>query len=371
MRPLLRRLLYGLRTEGAGPSREAAAIGVGVFVGCSPFYGFHLLICWGLGTLLGLNRLKLYLAANVSNPIVAPFLLLGELQTGAWLRSGTVYPFAIQTLRTADPWVFGGDLLAGSLVVGGLLAALAAAVTYALVRDRSKDVLFAALVKRASDRYVSASIVGWEFAHGKLNSDPVYETVLGGELLPSGGTLVDIGCGQGLMLSLLAEAADAVRLNTWPATRTAPPVFDRLVGVELRRRQARLAEAALGTSAEILHADAGALPLTQYSAVLLFDVLHMMSAPRQEELLRRLSNALTPGGVMLVREADAAAGWRFTMVRMINFLQAIRVGSWKREVHYRRRHEWLACFERCGLAAEVCELRGGGTLGNVLFRVTR
>ena len=70
----LRRTFYDLRTEGQGRVREACAIGVGLFIGCSPFYGFHLLLCWIVGRLLGLNRLKVYLAANVSNPIVAPLL---------------------------------------------------------------------------------------------------------------------------------------------------------------------------------------------------------------------------------------------------------------------------------------------------------
>ena len=72
----LRRVVWELRTEGAGPAREAAAIGLGVFIGCSPLYGFHLLLCLAVGWCLGLNRLKMYLAANISNPFVAPFLLL-------------------------------------------------------------------------------------------------------------------------------------------------------------------------------------------------------------------------------------------------------------------------------------------------------
>jgi len=361
--------MYGLRTEGAGPSREAAAIGVGVFVGCSPFYGFHLLICWVLGTLLGLNRLKLYLAANVSNPIIAPFLVISEVQVGAWLRSGNVYAVAMPAVSKADLWLVGGDLLAGSLVIGALLASIATAVTYGFVRDRSKDAVFATLIKRASDRYVGTSIVGWEFARGKLNGDPVYETVLTGGLLPSGGTLVDIGCGQGLMLSLLSEAAEMVHTSTWPPGRPAPPVFDHLVGVEVRPRVARLAQAALGTTGEILQADAGTLPLQGYTAVLLFDVLHMMSSDRQEELLKKIAKGLRLGAVILVREADASAGWRFAAVRAINLVQAVRFGHWKREFAYRNRNEWLACFERCGLKAEVCGLHGGGILGNLLFRV--
>ena len=40
----LRRQVYDLRTEGGGAARETAAIACGVFIGCLPFYGFHLLL---------------------------------------------------------------------------------------------------------------------------------------------------------------------------------------------------------------------------------------------------------------------------------------------------------------------------------------
>ena len=62
----LRRIFYDLRTEASSPGRDAAALGVGVLIGCSPFYGFHLLLVRFLGWLLHLNRLKMYLAANIS-----------------------------------------------------------------------------------------------------------------------------------------------------------------------------------------------------------------------------------------------------------------------------------------------------------------
>ena len=87
---MLRRLFHHLRTEGAGAGRETAAVALGVFIGCLPIYGLHLLICWIAGLLLGLNRLKMYLAANVSNPLVAPWLIFAEVQAGAWLRRGGV-----------------------------------------------------------------------------------------------------------------------------------------------------------------------------------------------------------------------------------------------------------------------------------------
>ena len=251
----MRRTFYELRTEGQGPVREACAIGVGLFIGCSPFYGFHLPISWVCGRLLGLNRLKVYLAANISNPFVAPVLLLAEIQTGAWLRTGSFMPLTLQTVRSVSPWQFGADLLIGSAVIGCALGGLGGLATYLTLRSGHKDQFFDRLARDASDRYMRTSITAWEFARGKLRGDPLYRDVLLGGWLPSGGTLLDIGCGQGLMLALLAEATRVVcDGSVLPGIRL--PRFDRMIGIELRPHRARLARIALGADAEIIERDA-------------------------------------------------------------------------------------------------------------------
>src|SRR2546423_2476288 len=110
----LRRAFIGLRTEGAGAARETAAVALGVFIGCLPVYGFHLLLCWAAGVLLGLNRLKMYLAANISNPLVAPWLIFAEVQTGAWLRRGSFHQLSRQSIASSGLTRFGIDALVGS-----------------------------------------------------------------------------------------------------------------------------------------------------------------------------------------------------------------------------------------------------------------
>ena len=365
-----RRRFYGLRTEGAGSGREAAAIGMGVFLGCLPFYGFHLLMCWAFGAVFRLNRLKMYLAANISNPFVAPWLIFAELQAGAWLRHGSFQALSPQAIGTAGVGVVGLDLLAGSLVVGSVLAVLAGGATYATLRASAGDADFVELVRRASDRYVGASITAWEFARGKLRVDPLYRATLFGRLLPSGGTLIDVGCGQGLTLALLAEARRAVDEGAWPSSSPAPPRFDRMIGVEIRARVAELARDALKGDAEIVHADARRLPPGQARAVLVFDVLHLMEAAEQDAMLAGLAQTMDGEGVILVRDADASAGWRFRTVRIGNRLKALAVGAWHQPFFFRTRAEWLACFARHGFEAEERSMGEGTPFANVLFRLT-
>ena len=118
------------RAPDARRRRSASAC----FIGCLPFYGFHLLLCWIVGTLFRLNRLKVYLAANISNPFVAPWLLFAELQAGAWFRHGAFQPISVSAIRTAGFGALGLDLLVGSLLVGGVLAVIAGGATYGTLR---------------------------------------------------------------------------------------------------------------------------------------------------------------------------------------------------------------------------------------------
>jgi uncharacterized protein (DUF2062 family) len=367
----LRRAFSDLRTEGSGAARETAAIALGVFIGCLPFYGFHLLLCWIAGLLLGLNRLKMYLAANISNPFVAPWLVFAEVQAGAWLRRGSFHPLERDVIMSTGLAVFGVDALVGSLLVGAVLAVIAAAGTYALVRGSGSDRPFADLVRRASDRYVRSSVTAWEFARGKLRMDPVYRAALSPQLVASAGTLVDVGCGQGLTLALLAEARRSYDEGRWPAQWPPPPRFDRMVGVESRRRVAEIAREALGRDAEIVAGDVRSQAIEPARAVFLFDVLHLMRFEDQDALLASLAQRIDRDGVVLVREADAAAGWRYTAVRIGNRLKALFVGTWRQHAFCpRTQAEWRACFARHGFDTEVRPMDEGTPFANVLFRLT-
>ena len=370
MQATVRRLFYGLRTEGAGAGREATAVGIGVFIGCLPLYGLHLPLCWITGWLFGLNRLKVYLAAHISNPLIAPTLFFSELQVGAWLRRGTFHALTLQTAKTTDLAVFGLDILTGSLMLGATLGAALALGTYLSMRGTAGDAMFLNLVRDASDRYITASIAAWEFARGKLRGDPVYRATVCDALLPSGGTLVDIGCGGGLSLAVFAEARRRYREGRWPAAWNPPPQFDRMIGIEMRARPAAVARDVLGSDATIVHGDARTTDVGSCRAVLLFDVLHMLQASEQETLLASVSAALEPGGVVLIREADASRGWRFTVVRLGNRLKQLAFGHWRQQFHFRTSDEWLACFASHGLVGHVRPMGAGTPFANVLFRVT-
>jgi uncharacterized protein (DUF2062 family)/SAM-dependent methyltransferase len=369
----LQRAIYQLRTEGSGSrAREAWTIGLGLFIGCSPLIGFHLGIALLVGWLFGLNRVKLYLAANLMNPVILPGIFFAEVQAGAFLRQGHFYPITLDTFYTLEFWHFGLDLLIGSVIVGAAIGAFGGLMTFMAVGRSQRDPAFTGLVKESSDRYLASGVTAWEFARGKLRSDPAYRQVVTGGLLPSRGQLLDVGCGQGLLLALIAAARRAGRAGTWPADWPAAPTELELTGVELRPRIARIAADALGADAAIHQADARSLQPATADIITMFDLLHLMTAGEQEQLLTTLATALTPGGALLIREADAAGGWRFHAVRFGNRLTAIVTRRWRTRFHFRTAAEWHAMLERLGLQVQEVRPAGAGTpFANVLLVARR
>ncbi len=357
--------LYRLRTEGGSAVQQAAAIGLGLFIGCLPSFGLHFWLCIGAGWLLGLNRLKMYLAANISNPFFAPVLIFAEVQSGRWLRTGTVYSMSPSAFGALDPLTFVGDLALGSVVLGGALGVLAALATFIVVRRAGLDARDEAVVREAAGRFLAAGIPAWEVANGKLRRDPVYREVLRRIPLPAAGRVLDLGCGRGLMLAMLAAA----RHGGPDGVRTV----DRLIlhGIECRPRMVRLARRALGADAIVEEGDLTSCPLPAANLVFLFDVLHLLPPRCQEELVDRLRAGIPPGGQLLVREGDAGGRWGFVALQAGNRLVAILQGRWRRRFHFRSGGEWVRILGAHGFEAQVVPMGQGTPYANILIQATR
>jgi len=79
------------------------------------------------------------------------------------------------------------------------------------------------LFEAATRPYIGAGQYAWHFARGKLRHDPVFFSLLRRGLLPERGNLLDLGCGQGVLLSLIRAAQEQYRAGLWPRDWPAPP----------------------------------------------------------------------------------------------------------------------------------------------------
>lgn len=136
----LRELGRHLVKEHRQPERMGAAVALGLLVGATPFYGLHLAICIALASLFRLNRITVYLAANISNPLFAPFLVAADIAVGEWVRFGTwrsidqqagaafIDQLALWSWRIPDLFL---SAVVGSLFVGLALAVPGGLITWA------------------------------------------------------------------------------------------------------------------------------------------------------------------------------------------------------------------------------------------------
>jgi len=362
---------YQLQTEGDTPMRTAASVFLGTVVGCIPLYGAHFVLCMLLARALRLSRMKAYLAAHINNPVTFPLLVYLEFGIGSLLAGGRWPALTMSELRSIGLAALGLNLLIGSAVLGLVLGTLLAVPAYFIKRRARSCSLYYTLGVETSRRYQDAGVLHWEFVRGKLKFDPVYRAILASGLLPPGGKLVDLGCGRGILLSLVQTARSVQAAGKWTDALPPPPPDLELRGVELREPLARVARLANGEAVPIETADLASHDPAPADVYLLLDVLHYLSAPEQERLLDRIARRLPRGGLLVLREPDAGLGLRFVWTRLAERLCALFRLHGRQRFHYRTAQTWCDLLEGLGLTTRSSPLWSGTPYGNVLIEARK
>jgi SAM-dependent methyltransferase len=247
----------------------------------------------------------------------------------------------------------------GSVVVGGTLAALGSALAYGIARRRSTEPAGASLddpldaaIERTIARYAHASRGDRFNVIGKLHWDPL--TKMLAELPRDLGRVVDAGAGRGQFGLLLLEL-EACR---------------ELYGFDSDPRKVLAAMSAARGQASFETRDLLDLPSEPCDTLLLFDVLHYLPIPEQDELLRRACRITSTR--ILLRELDASDGTRSTLTRFGEWLSE-RFGFHRGRAgrHYRPIAHYQALLTALGFSCDVRGASKGTPFGNVLLVATR
>jgi len=230
---------------------------------------------------------------------------------------------------------------------------------------------FKSLVDEATERYRDAGRYAWHFAKGKLGRDPVFHFLLEQGVLPRRGRLLDLGCGQGVLISLLQVASQRLASGGWPADWPPPPDELEMRGVELRADRVKSARLALGGEIMITQGDVRDVDLPPSSAIAILDVLLYLDTDEQRALLERCARALEGGGVLLLREADAAGGAAFVVTHWAERIACWVRGQFKQRLLYRTGADWTALLTSLGFSVSVQPMSTGTPFSNVLFIATR
>lgn len=114
--------------------------------------------------------------------------------------------------------------------------------------------------------------------------------------VPENSQVLDIGCGSGIFLRMLAEYRKP----------------KSLAGIEINQSLLQIASSSLkrssnGIPIRLETYNGTDLPkwVNQYQYVLLIDVLHHVPQARQEDFLVRLFDLLRPGSTLIIKDIDA------------------------------------------------------------------
>jgi uncharacterized protein (DUF2062 family)/2-polyprenyl-3-methyl-5-hydroxy-6-metoxy-1,4-benzoquinol methylase len=343
-----------LRGTPGSPVAAAAAVAIGVFIGCQPLYGLHFVLVLAVCLPLRLDAVLSYLAANISNPLLAPFLIVAEVEVGSYLTSGRFIAFDVARAREDGAAGFARQLFVGSLSLGALLALFGFALAWLVasrVRARGearKPDAYDAAVSRTRERYGQAPRAHRYYVAGKLAFDPVCKLL--DELPGNFGRVLDLGCGRGQLSLLLLELGRA----------------DSVLGLDADYGKIQVARAA-GPEAEFRVADLSPTDVTRADTILLVDVLHYLPLAEQDALLRAAVRGLAPGGRLLVRELDAEPSAKSGATRLFEWLARLTGLNRGRATAYRPARDVTSLLSSLGLRCEVQGASERTPFANVLI----
>lgn len=120
------------------------------------------------------------------------------------------------------------------------------------------------------------------------------------QAVPRHGRVLEVGCGHGLVSAYLALAASERAVT----------------GVDIDARKIELAAAAQQQLREneatlsFRHEPAGEVPAGPWDAIVIVDVLYLLSRPAERALLAACAAQLAPGGTLVLKETDVRPLWK-------------------------------------------------------------
>ena len=114
---------------------------------------------------------------------------------------------------------------------------------------------------------------------------------------PQTGRILDIGCGDGLLLFLLSREQNSHARS--------------YVGIDVDRRKIAYATRAAVANAEFRMQDISTVPPEEFDCVSIIDVLYLLPRERWSRFLEQSVRALKTGGLLVVKEVADRPRWKY------------------------------------------------------------
>jgi uncharacterized protein (DUF2062 family)/SAM-dependent methyltransferase len=341
-----------LRGGELTPLRAALSVAVGLAIGVTPLWGLHFILVLAVCVPLRLDAPVAYLAANISIPLIAPFLTMAELEIGSFLMTGAALPASLASVQARGGALFVREVVAGTAVFAPLMALAGGGVTYAVARAAKRTNIEEDVFARVARRYAGAAgRPAFYYVQSKLRSDPVAARLLALGRAEPLGEVLDAGCGRGqLALMMLDEGVatrvvgfdwDAKKVSAATVAATDPPVPATFSVRDLREP----------------------LP-SEADTVLLVDVLHYLLPEEQDRVLDEAARCARRR--VVIRELDPDRGWRSRVTRLEERMMTGLGYNRGARVAVRPVDAMTSRLERAGFRVNVEPCWGGTPFSNVL-----
>jgi uncharacterized protein (DUF2062 family) len=132
-----RKFVTLLLKERLDPSRAAAAVFLGIFIGIVPIYGLQTLTAVGAALVFRLNKPLTVAGTFISNPLLQPLIVFSSVELGCFFRRGSFQPLNLSALAAARAHIGKEELfiwVIGSVALGILVGGVGAVVTAVVVQ---------------------------------------------------------------------------------------------------------------------------------------------------------------------------------------------------------------------------------------------
>ncbi len=223
----------------------------------------------------------------------------------------------------------------------------------------------------ATAPYRQGGLFTYNFARGKLSRDPVFAFLLRQGLIGENAEVVDIGCGQGLLASLLMAAENSTHWpRGWPVARPIKSYF----GVDLMATDIARSTAALGHLSPRVRFAQGDMCERAFPAcnvVVILDVLHYVPIEAQNDVIDRVIAALRADGRLLLRIGDERGGLGFRMSQWVDGVVTRIRGHRVTPTFCRPLADWVLLLQGKGLKVQAIPMHEGTPFANILLRADK
>lgn len=168
--------------------------------------------------------------------------------------------------------------------------------------------------------------------------------------VPLDGTILDLGCGHGVLANYLALSSPA----------------RRVVGYDLSEHRIAVAQSLGVENARFYCQDLFETEPEPCRVLIVADVLHHLpSFEAGTELLARCMERLEPGGLLIVKEIARRPLWKFLATQPLDLF------FYKGGVHFRTAAQFAEMFDYLGVEAEFVPLHAWRPLSHVMYLCRR